>query len=149
MNKTRSKNKYKFYCTADPNTWETYNTNIQEPADLGENRKESENYVRGGAKGRLGGGKRGEGGGAQRVPDNGWEGRKANMRVEGSRSNNNMQIEDHNHGNVFGNGNGNRDKETDTVKQSNGRKYKVGVQKDTGMLQTTLNEFWIGKEKDM
>ena len=71
------------------------------------------------------------------------------MIVEGSRSNNNTQIEDHNHDNVFGNGNRNRDKETDTVKQSNGRKYKVGVQKDMGTLQTTLNEFWIGKEKDM
>ena len=50
---------------------------------------------------------------------------------------------------MFGNGNGNRDKETDTAKQASRRKYKVGAQKDTGTLQTTLNEFWIGKEKDM
>ena len=75
MNSTRSKNKYKYFCTSDPKTWETNEVFNQDlngmenniaGRDTREIEKERER-VRG--RGRLGGGKRGEGGGTQQIPD--------------------------------------------------------------------------------
>ena len=58
MNKMRSKNKYRFYCTSDPKTWETLEVNEQEASEPALNKtKRGANTSRGeGARGRLGGG---------------------------------------------------------------------------------------------
>lgn len=65
MNKTRSENIYKFYCTSDPTTWETNEANEHDMhkivTDVNPDRRDC--YEIAGARGRLGGGKRGEGGG--------------------------------------------------------------------------------------
>ena len=155
MNKTRSNNAYKFYCMADPKTWETHETNAQEP-QVAETNKTSIGYhereERERARGRLAGGNRGDGGGFQKVADKGWEGMKemkAGMRMGGNRVNSNLQTEDSNNGNVIGSGLGNRVKDPVTMRQLGGRKYKSGVQKDAGSSQMTLNRFWTGKEKDL
>ena len=71
------------------------------------------------------------------------------MRTGGNNNNGNIQTEGYNHGNVNSTRNGNRDKGLEKAWQSGGRKYKQGTQKDTGNSQTTLNEFWTGKEKDL
>ena len=48
----------------------------------------------------------------------------------------------------MGIGSGIREKDPIITHQLGGRKYKHGVQKGAGASQTTLNEFWIGKERD-
>ena len=149
MNKTRNNNIYKFYCTADPKTWEIHETIIQEPYNVGPNKASMGNQERERARGRLAGGNRGDGGGFQRVADKGWEGMKVGMRTGGNRVNSNSQTEDSNHSNMMGIRLGNRGKDPVTTHQLGGRKYKHGVQKDAGTSQKTLNEFWIGKEKDL
>ena len=93
--------------------------------------------------------RRGEGGEEQRKPDNGWEGRKAGMGTGGNKVNGNKQAENHKQSNMFGVGSFNRDKDIEGLRQQGGRKYKQAVQKDAGASQTTLNEFWKGKGKDM
>ena len=155
MNKARSDNTYKFYCTADPKTWETHETNAQEPHVAETNKKsigyhEREEKER--ARGRLARGNRGDGGGFQKVSDKGWEGMKemkAGMRTGGNRVNGNLKAEDSNNSNMIGSGLGNRVKDPVTMCQLGGRKYKLGVQKDAGSSQMTLNRFWTGKEKDL
>ena len=45
--------------------------------------------------------------------------------------------------------NGMGDKVAGSIRPAGSRNYKQGNRKDPGPLQTTLNEFWKGKEKDM
>ena len=71
------------------------------------------------------------------------------MRMEGNKLIGSVQIEGHNHGNVTSAGIGSRGKETEKAQNTGGRKYKQGFQKESGGTQTTLNSFWLGKEKDM
>ena len=149
MNQTRSENKYKYYCTSNPATWETHESGHQqihnpEPPNI---RKENQDGT--GARGRLGGGIRGGGGGMQRVPDSGWEGRRTDMRVGGNNGNGNKQTEAFKHGSVGIISNGIRDKGSDQVWHTGGRLYKQGTQKDKGVSQATLSDFWKGKDKDM
>ena len=142
MNKTRNDNTYKLYCTADPKTWETHETIVQEPYSMGSNKASMGNWERGErdrARGRLAGGNRGDGGGSQRVADKGWEGMKVGMRMGGNRVNGNSQTEDSNHGNMMDIGLGSRGKDPVTTHQIGGRKYKHRVQKDAGTSQKTLN----------
>ena len=42
-----------------------------------------------------------------------------------------------------------RDKDPVITQQLGGRKYKHRVQKGAGTSQTSLNEFWIGKERKL
>ena len=117
MNKTKGDNRYKYYCTSDPNTWETFDSNEQELATTGYNDIRRETHIteeREGIRGRLGGGKRGEGEGTQREPDKGWEGMKASVRGGGLRANSMIQTEGNVYGNRTGVGNGSRDKITVT-----------------------------------
>ena len=102
-------------------------------------------------RGRLGGGRRGKGGGVQRVPDKGWEGRRAVTKVIGNKDkvNGNTQTEGHKHGNAMDTNNGMGDKVAGLIHPAGSRNYKQGNRKDPGPLETTLNEFWKGKEKDM
>ena len=71
------------------------------------------------------------------------------MRMEGNKPSGSIQIERYNHGNVTSVGIGSRGKETEKARIAGGRKYKQGSQKESGGAQTTLNSFWLGKEKDM
>ena len=118
MNNTRNKNKYKYFCTSDPKTWETNKATDQDrlgvknstarrdPCEIEKEREKDR------GRGRLGGYKRGDGGGTQQIPDKGWEGMKLGMRMEGNKLNGSIQIEGHNHGNVTSIENGSRDRET-------------------------------------
>ena len=87
----------------------------------------------------------------QRVPDKGWEGRRAVTKVVGNKEkvNGNTQTEGHKHGNAMDTNNGMGDKVAGSIRPAGSRNYKQGNRKDPGPLQTTLNEFWKGKEKDM
>ena len=86
----------------------------------------------------------------QRISDKGWEGRRTDLGTGGNKDNSNIQIEATNHSNVYGMGIRSNDKRSEVTRQAGGRNYKKGIQKDTGgTAQTTLNEFWKGKEKDM
>ena len=151
MNNTRSENKYKYFCTSDPKLGKP----MRHPIRTGLGLKTAQpgeilvKLERDRGRGRLGGYKRGDGGGTQWIPDKGWEWMKLGMRTEGNKLNGSIQIEGHNHGNVTSIENGSRDRETVKAWQSGGRKYKKGIQKESGGAQTMLNKFWIGKEKDM
>ena len=132
MNNTRSKNKYKYFCTSDPKNWETNEASDQDRLgaknstarrDPCEIEKERERERR---RGRLGSYKRGGGGGTQQIPDKGWEGMKLGMRMEGNKLNSNIQIEGHNHGNVTSIENGSRDKEIVKAWQSGGNEIQTG-----------------------
>ena len=85
----------------------------------------------------------------QRVPDKGWEGRRTGMRSEENKGNGNKQTEGYKHGNVGEGGINNRYKRSDQLWQAGERAYKQGTQRETGAAQTTLRDFWKGKEKDM
>ena len=100
-----------------------------------------------GVRGRLGGGRRGEGRGMQRVPDKGWEGMRGGMRMGGNKDNGNTQIEGAKQINVNDNTSNRRDK--DAGKSHHGRNYKQGIQKGLDPSQTTLNDCWKGKEKEL
>ena len=138
MNKTRQENKYRFFCTDDPATWETN----EDGYDVEHNTEgvhgqggEPQRWER--ARGRLGGGSRGEGGGfIQRQRDKGWEGVRADTRAGGSKDNGNVQTEAPRIGKTVGAG------------RDGDRAYRQGPQKGAGPLQATLNEMWKGKEKD-
>ena len=99
-----------------------------------------------------GGFNRGGGGGApatQRRMDNGWEGRRGYKETMGSLGSSINQMEAHKQGNMGDVGSFAKDRDKGTSHQSNNRKYKQGTQKEVGASQTTLNEFWKGKEKDL
>ena len=149
MNKTRNENKYKYYCTSNPATWETFSTGASDTHIVDGNVTGIgiQEEVR--AYGRFGGRRRGEGGGLQRIPDRGWEGRKAGMGTVRNKAIGNKQTENHKQSNVFGIRSTIRDKVIEGLHQQGSSKYKQVAQKDTGVSQTMLNEFWKGKEKDM
>ena len=151
MNKTINENKYKYYCTSDPATWEFADSCEQETpnTELHGAKGDDQRYIE--VRGRLGGGRRGKGGGVQRVPDKWWEGRRAITRAVGNKDkdNGNTQIEGHKHSNVMDTNNSMGDKEAGMICPASSRNYKQGNRKDPGPLQTTLNEFWKGKERDM
>ena len=71
------------------------------------------------------------------------------MKAGGNKVNGNIQTEAYKHGNMYSIRIRSSDKGSEATCQSGSRKYKQGTQKDMGALQTTLNEFWKGKEKDM
>ena len=149
MNKTRNESKYKYYCTSNPVTWETFSTGALDTRIADGNVTGIGIQEEGRAYGRFGGRRRGEGGEAQRIPDRGWEGRKAGMGMVRNKAISNKQTENHKQSNVFGVRSTIRDKVMEGSHQQGGRKYKQVAQKDTGVYQTTLNEFWKEKEKDM
>ena len=85
----------------------------------------------------------------QRVPDKGWEGRRAVTKVVGNKEkvNGNTQTEGHKHGNAMDTNNGMGDKVAGLICPAGSRNYKQGNRKNPGPLQTTLNKFWKGKDK--
>ena len=86
----------------------------------------------------------------QRIPDKGWEGRRMDMGTGENKDNNNIQTEAYDHSNMYSMGIRSNDKRSEATRQAGRRNYKKEIQKDTGgVAQTTLNEFWKGKEKDM
>jgi hypothetical protein len=101
----------------------------------------------------LAGGKSGEGGGnTQGQVDKGGEGARADTRVGGSKDkdNGNVQSEATRNGNVSGVRGSDNGKGVDGDRQGAGsRTYRQDTQRVPGPSQTTLNEFWKGKEKDL
>ncbi|KAF8804566.1 hypothetical protein BYT27DRAFT_7213740 [Phlegmacium glaucopus] len=80
MNKTHQENAYKYFCTMDPDTWETYTNKEEETGSRGADRYWRKEQERGHNKehyregrGHLAGGQQGEGGG-QRSTNNRWAG---------------------------------------------------------------------------
>ncbi|KAF8814516.1 hypothetical protein BYT27DRAFT_7326651, partial [Phlegmacium glaucopus] len=87
MNHMHQENRYKFFCTTDPSTWETvegYNNLGAEGEEHGQRRgafrkDNTSNYHDGGGTGRLAGGQRGRAN-TQRTRDNRWEGFREEVR---------------------------------------------------------------------
>ena len=128
MKKTRSENKYKFFCTSDPATWETNKPADQDRSELVTDNTKRVYQEKDKGRGRLGGGKRGKGGGMQRVQDKGWEGMRVDKRTDSNKDNGRVPTEAHNHGNMIGTGYGSRDKDLEISRPSGGgntnREYK-------------------------
>lgn len=140
MNQTRQENRYKFFCTTDPATWETYEHGRNEEQYTADSHGQDH---RGGSqrweevRGRLGGGKRGEGGGyAQKQADKEGVGARVDTRAGGSKdqANSNVNAEAHRYGDRQGVGS---------------RTYRPDTQMAPGPSQTTLNEMWKGKGRDL
>jgi hypothetical protein len=151
MNKTRNDNKYKFYCTSDPATWETFESGVTDTHITGSYGARTGNQRREEGKEMESGRRRNERGEVTRRPDNGWEGRREGMRINGNKvnGNSNTQTEAYKHSNVIDAGSNIRDKGLGAAHKEVVRKYKQGGLKDTRAAQTTLNAFWAGKEKDL
>ena len=148
MNKSRQENKYRFFCTNDPATWETNNDSHSTELNmegLQGQRSETQRWEE--ARGRLGGGRRGDGGGySQRQTDKGWEGMK-DARAGSSKDNGNVQTEAPKNGRTVRDGESRMANDAGTNQITGTRVFKQGLQKGTG-TQTTLNEMWKGMEKD-
>ena len=152
MNKAKNNNQYKFYCTSDLATWEFNEPDTQEGYGTDASREVGGNMQREErVRGRLGGGGRGEGGGTQRVLDKGWEGMRGDMRKGGykDKDNSSIQTKSTKQGNVNSIRSNSRDKDSGKSQQTSGRSYKQGIHKDLGPSQTTLNECWKDKEKEL
>ena len=80
MNKT-SENKYKYYCTDNPATWEINNSCEQEEHNtkIYDTKRDNQGFEE--VRGRYSRGRRGVGEDTQRVPDKGWKGIKMNTRA--------------------------------------------------------------------
>lgn len=148
MNKSRQENKYRFFCTDDPATWETNNDSHSTELNmegLQGQRSETQRWEE--ARGRLGSGRRGDGGGySQRQTDKGWEGMK-DARAGSSKDNGNVQTEAPKNGRTVRDGESRMANDAGTNQITGTRVFKQGLQKGTG-TQTTLNEMWKGMEKD-
>lgn len=134
MYTTRQENRYKFFCTNDPATWETherYNAGEQHTADLHEQGRKEDDQRRKAAKGRLGGGERGDGGG-------GATQRQTGLGVE-TRAPRNGNGPGVGGGNNSGSGGG-------RTSRQDGQKGK-GLGLGPGPVQTTLSDMW--KDRDM
>lgn len=159
MNNTRQENRYKYFCTTDPATWETFerNTAEQNDADLrgSEQRGGGQKWeeVRGG---RRGGGKKGEvSGNTQKVAEKGGEEARGDTRAASGGSNvqdkvnGNNQTEASRNGNdsgARGRGSGKNDA---GVRQAAGhRAYRQEEQRAPEPSQRTLNEMWKERERD-
>lgn len=149
MNKTRNESKYKYYCTTDPATWEIIGTGEVDIHVTDLYREKEGDQTRSRATGGFSGERRGGGMAPQRTQDNGWEGRRANVRTMGSKVDGTKQIATRKQGNGIDFGSSAKDKNTETSHHSNNRKYKQATQKESGTSQTMLNEFWKGREKDL
>ena len=141
MSKSRNESKYKFYCTDDPATWETIDTDEMELCSTDTNRPWKGDQRRSNASGRVNRGGGEEVPATQRRTDNGWEGRKGFTRTIGSEGNSINQIETHKQGNVGDIGSQAKDREIGTSRQVNNRRYKQGTQKEIGASQTMLIDF--------
>jgi hypothetical protein len=160
MNKSRQENRYKFFCTTDPATWETYdhpNSEGQLTADSHGQEQRGGSQRGEEARGRLAGGMSGEGGGSntQRQADRGAEGARITKaggskdKVDGI-----AQTEASRNGVGSGSGSGvrggNNGKGGDGDRQGVGsRVYRQDTQRAPGPTQTTLNDMWKGKERDL
>ena len=154
MNKSRQENQYRFFCTTDPATWETYEQRSNEgqhtPDSHGQNQA-GDKQGRGGARGRLGGGKRGEGGGAvhKKGENVGVEARtggftdniNGSTQTEAIRSGNDLGVR----GGVSGNGGLGGDGER---QEEGSRAFRQEKKKGPGPTQTTLSEMWTQKVKE-
>ena len=165
MNRTWQENKYKFFCTSDPATWELHEHGRVEEQIVTDSRGQVQ---RGGtqrtgeARGRLGGGKKGEGGGnvqkpgakeggnTQKSADKRKEGARAETRADASGSHINDSTEAPGNGNSFGvRGGGNYyGGDTEEHQDHGSRMYRPDIQRPPGLSQTTLNAMWKGKEKE-
>ena len=143
MNKVQQENQYRFFCTTDPATWETYEqcSNMgQHLSDLQRQPQPGNTQGRGGARGRLEGGKKGEGGGT---------GQKKGEKGEESRTSDNVNGSIQTEAPRFGNASGVRG-----VSSGGGNRLEEGSrayrqEKGPGPSQTTLNKMWKGKEKEI
>ena len=141
MNKTRKENMYKYFCTANPVTWETSLENYEGD----QNMPDTQGYVSNpqwqeGARGRLGRGNGGEGGGGgQKGIDRGWGGVNADTRAGGNKGYDSSQTEATNHGSGNSMASGSKGKEAN-------RNYRKETQvgQGIGLSQTTLKELWKG-----
>ena len=108
MNKTRSKNKHKYYCTDDPATWEINDSYRQEGHNtkIYDTKRDNQGFEE--VRGRYSRGGRGVGEDTQRVPDKGWEGIRTNTRAGGNKVNSKTQIEGSKHGNVIDSSHGDK-----------------------------------------
>jgi hypothetical protein len=164
MNKTRQENKYKYFCTTDPATWETYEHNDQDNDE--QNKVDSHTQGQKGgsqrwevAGARKGGGKKGGGGGGgegsgdtQRQADKGGEVRE-DTRAGGSGSrdkdNGNAQTEaPRNTSGVRVGSSGKGYEGATSSQEARPRAYRQEAQRVPGPSQTTLKEMWKGKERD-
>ena len=155
MNKTRRDNNYKFFCTTDPATWETYEHRIYE----GQRTTDVHGRDRAGpalrqGKGRLGGGKPGEGGGVttQKTTVGGKGEMRTDTRPGGikANANGNTQTEAPGFGNGYGVGGGSSGQYGDGARPSEGqRAYRQETQREPEFTQVTLNKMWKGKEREI
>ena len=75
--------------------------------------------------------------------------REEDMRMGGNKGNVHAQTEVAKQINVNSIRSNGKDKESGKLHYTGGRNYKQGLQKGTGPSQTTLNDWWKGKEKDL
>jgi hypothetical protein len=148
MNTSRQENQYRFFCTTDPATWETYERrgyDEQHAQDSRGTKQSGDIQGRGEGRGRLGGGKKGEGGGmTKRQDDKGGGVEKGTGTI--NKANSSIQTEASRNGKVPGVGGGNNvegSRQEEGVRSS--RTYRQDAQKGTGPIQTTLSEMWKAK----
>ena len=178
MNNTRQENRYKYFCTTDPATWETHQPNgydktvrpdshMQGPGDYPCHTRDEQNGgdphtqgYNGGSQGwqmaggRKGGGKKGgreAGSNTQRQADKGGEEARALPRAGGSKDKDNGNAQT---GALRSNGPGvtvgDRGQRTEEVRQGGGnRVYRQETQREPAPSQRTLNDMWKGKERDL
>lgn len=155
MNNARQENRYKYFCTTDPATWETHELNehtVKNTGDLRgqEQREGAEEWQE--ARGRPGGGKRGEGSNnAQKQADKG--GARADVMEGGSnvkdKFNGTTQTEAPRNGNASRVRGGDNGKGAGDRQAAGGRAYRQAEHGLLGPSQQTLNHMWKGKEKDL
>ena len=173
MNNTRQENKYKYFCTTDPATWETHqpsgydksartDSHMQGPRDEQDGGDPHMQGYNGGSQGwqvaggRKGGGKKGgreADSNTQRQVDKGGEEARTLPRAGGSKDkdkdNGNVQT-----GALRSNGPGmtveDRGRRNEEARQGVGnRAYRQEVQREPIPTQRTLNDMWKEKERDL
>jgi hypothetical protein len=162
MNSSRQENRYKYFCTNDPATWETYENkkhNEHQQDDVYGKEYRGEGQGRGEARGRLGGGVRGEGGGqgqgyGYRQADKGWEGMKAKAKTrtggDGDKSNSITQTGAPGNGDKSDAGREIRGESSreDQQEAAVHRAYRREMREMMTTTQTTLPDMWGGISKD-
>ncbi|KAF8812171.1 hypothetical protein BYT27DRAFT_7252127 [Phlegmacium glaucopus] len=148
MNHTHQENRYKFFCTTDPTTWEIIE-GLDRPGTEEEEHRQRRGVFRkesttkyhkvGGGTGRLAGGQRGEEN-IQRTRDNGWERIREELGSNGGRDTDNWREGPHSEENKRAG------KEIERKKEAGKRSYRQDIHKNKGPTQTTLIEAWANKD---